>query len=147
MAKRLSKAAGGELVVCHVLPEPLRYGWGVFGGDPARKVEEDARAWCEAAPDDLVREAGTNGLEARAALRTGVAYQEIVALTLDGQADLIVLGTHGRGGMSRMLLGSVADRVIGLAPCAVLSFREPGDRPAARSVRSTRARRRTRWRL
>jgi nucleotide-binding universal stress UspA family protein len=131
MAKRLSKAAGGELVICHVLPEPLRYGRGVLGGDPARKVEEDARAWCEAALNDLVREARANGLEARAVLRTGVAHQEIVALTLDERADLIVLGTHGRGGMSRMLLGSVADRVIRLAPCAVLTVREPGDRSAA----------------
>jgi len=37
----------------------------------------------------------------------------------------VVMGTHGRGGMSRVLLGSVADRVIRLAPCPVLTVRKP----------------------
>jgi nucleotide-binding universal stress UspA family protein len=127
VAKRLSTAAGGELVVCHVLPENLRYGQDVFAGDRAINVG----AWAKAALDDLVREARANGLEARAALRTGVAHQEIVALAHDERADLIVIGTHGRGGMNRMLLGSVADRVIRLAPCAVLTVRQPGKVAAA----------------
>jgi len=44
---------------------------------------------------------------------------------------LIVIGTHGRAGMSRMLLGSVTDRVVRLAPCPVLTVREPGGELAA----------------
>jgi nucleotide-binding universal stress UspA family protein len=54
-----------------------------------------------------------------------VAYQEIVTLAVDERADLIVIGTHGRGGIDRALLGSVADRVVRLAPCPVLTVREP----------------------
>jgi nucleotide-binding universal stress UspA family protein len=65
------------------------------------------------------------GLSARAALRTGVAYAEIVATATDERADLIVIGTHGRGTFERALLGSVADRVVRLAPCPVLTVREP----------------------
>ena len=123
MAKRLGAAVGAELIVCHIVPEPLRYGQGVYAGDPADDV---ARAWVKAALDDLVEQARAEGLEARACLRRGLAYQEIVALARDERADLIVIGTHGRAGMSRMLLGSVTDRVVRLAPCPVLTVREPG---------------------
>jgi nucleotide-binding universal stress UspA family protein len=128
MAKRLSAAAGGELIVCHVFPEPLRYGQGVYAGDPASSV---ARGWVKAALDDLVEEARAKGLAARACVRHGVAYQEIVALARDERADLIVIGTHGRGGVARMLVGSVTDRVVRLAPCPVLTVGEPGRNGAA----------------
>lgn len=126
MAKRLSAAAGGELIVCHVFPESPRYGQGIYAGGLDPSVEQSARGWVKAALDDLVEEARAKGLGARACLRHGVAYREIVALTFDERADLIVIGTHGRGGMNRALLGSVADRVVRLAPCPVLTVREPG---------------------
>jgi nucleotide-binding universal stress UspA family protein len=48
-----------------------------------------------------------------------------VALARDERADLVVIGTTGRGGLNRALLGSVADRVVRLAPCPVLTVREP----------------------
>ena len=130
LAKRVSRATGGELIVSHVLPEPLRLGQVVFVGEPTSPAGQSARAWVEAALEDLVSEARAHGLEARAVLRTGVADEEIVALALDERADLIVIGTHGRGGMNRLLLGSVADRVIRRAPCPVLIVR-PLDKTAA----------------
>jgi len=77
------------------------------------------------------KQARAEGLEARACLRRGLADQEIVALARDERADLIVIGTHGRAGMSRMLLGSVTDRVVRLAPCPVLTVREPDGELAA----------------
>jgi len=61
----------------------------------------------------------------RTFVRTGSPYQEIVDLATDERADLVAMGTHGRSGMSRLLLGSVADRVIRLAPCPVLTVRKP----------------------
>ena len=51
--------------------------------------------------------------------------EEIVALATDELADLLVIGTDGRGGASRALLGSVADRVVRLAPCPVLTLHGP----------------------
>jgi len=65
-----------------------------------------------------------SGLRARWVVATGVPHEEIVAAAARERADLIVLSTHGRGGLDRALLGSVADRVIRLAPCPVLSARE-----------------------
>jgi nucleotide-binding universal stress UspA family protein len=53
-------------------------------------------------------------------VRTGDPAHEIVAAAREWEADLIVLGTHGRQGIGRMFLGSVAETVLRHAPCAVL---------------------------
>lgn len=73
MAKRLGAAVGAELIVSHIFPEPLRYGQGVYAGDPADDV---ARAWVKAALDDLVetgpgRRPGGPGLSASWPCRSG----------------------------------------------------------------------------
>ena len=52
-------------------------------------------------------------------------HQDIVQLAADERADIVIMGTHGRSGLSRMLLGSVAERVIHFAPCPVLTVRKP----------------------
>lgn len=56
----------------------------------------------------------------------GVPDEEIVRLARQLKADLIVMGTHGRTGLAHMLLGSVAERVIRLAPVPVLTVRRGG---------------------
>jgi nucleotide-binding universal stress UspA family protein len=56
--------------------------------------------------------------------RVGDASQHIVQLATDLRAELVVLGTHGRTGIKRWLLGSVAERVARLAPCPVLIVRK-----------------------
>jgi len=53
--------------------------------------------------------------------RTGDARDTILAAAKEVGADLIVIGTHGRRGLSRMLLGSVTDAVVRMAPCPVLT--------------------------
>ena len=125
LARRIAAAPGSALVLTHVLTEVPLYGEGVFNIETARKVRDGARKWAETALEDWVGKARAAGLSARAALRTGVPHEEIVALAQDERADLIVIGTHGRGGINRALLGSVADRVVRLAPCPVLTVREP----------------------
>ncbi|MBA2541903.1 MAG: universal stress protein [Deltaproteobacteria bacterium] len=60
-------------------------------------------------------------------LRTGDARDVIEATTTDVNADLIVMGTHGRRGISRALLGSVAETVVRSAPCPVLTVRTAKD--------------------
>lgn len=51
----------------------------------------------------------------------GCAGREIIRYAREKQIDLIVLGTHGRTGISRVILGSVAESVVRLAPCLVMS--------------------------
>lgn len=72
-----------------------------------------------------VKRATDAGLQAEASLVHGVAFQEIVDLAKAQQVDLIIMGTHGRTGLRHVLLGSVAEKVVRLAPCPVLVTRQP----------------------
>jgi nucleotide-binding universal stress UspA family protein len=121
LAQRLAKAVGAELVLTHALVET------VFYGDEASNpgVQESARQWVEGALEEWAAKARSAGLHVRVALRVGVPHQEIVDLATDERADLVVMGTHGLGGVSRVLIGSVADRVVRTASCPVLTVREP----------------------
>ena len=70
-----------------------------------------------ASPDPLI------SLEHR--LADGVAVTEIVGEAEKSHCDLIVMGTHGFTGLSRLLMGSVAEGVLRRAPCPVLTVKEP----------------------
>ena len=125
LAQRLAEAVGSELVLVHVLVTSPLFDEGPFSADRVRSVYEAARKWAEASLEEWATKAKGSGLRVRVALREGMPYREIVALATDERADLVVMRTHGRGGLDRALLGSVADRVVRLAPCPVLTVREP----------------------
>jgi|SRR5688572_7157928 len=124
-ARRLAGAFGSELIPVHVLVESPLWSEGPFNMDRVREVYDAARTSGRAELDRWAAEGTATGIKVRPVLRTGVPHEEIVALATDELADLLVIGTHGRGGLSRVLLGSVADRVVRLAPCPVLTVRGP----------------------
>jgi universal stress protein A len=77
--------------------------------------------------DDYASRVRAAGLECFTAVMIGVPFQAIVDAAQARQVDLIIMGTHGHSGIPHMLLGSVADRVLRLAPCPVLVVRSmPG---------------------
>jgi nucleotide-binding universal stress UspA family protein len=65
------------------------------------------------------------GLEGDSVIIHGVPFHEIIEAAKAQQVDLIVMGTHGRTGLQHMFLGSVAEKVVRLAPCPVLVARQP----------------------
>ena len=65
------------------------------------------------------------GLESAVMILHGIPFQAIVDVARDEQVDMIIMGTHGRTGLKHVLLGSVAEKVLRLAPCPVLITREP----------------------
>jgi nucleotide-binding universal stress UspA family protein len=74
----------------------------------------------------LITDEDRRDLHARAVQVTSVApAREIVSYAADAQIDVIVLGTHGRGPVAHLLMGSVAERVVRTAPCPVLTVRHP----------------------
>lgn len=80
----------------------------------------------------------------RGVLKPGTAYHAIAEAAQELKADLIVMGTHGRTGVSHLLMGSVAERVVRSAPCPVLTVNASKQRrrlAAAAPKRGTRARR------
>jgi nucleotide-binding universal stress UspA family protein len=87
--------------------------------EPARLAREARRTL-----DEQVRRIKVgHGTEAQAHLRLGGAAEEIVALAEDIEAGLIAMGSRGRGGIRRAFMGSVSERVVRHAHCAVLIIR------------------------
>ena len=102
VACAVAEQAGARLHVLHVVP-PVT--------DPSMGAERLAR----------VATSLGGGLPVETALLTGRAGRGIVDYARDKRIDLIVLGTHGRTGVSHAILGSVAETVVRLAPCLVLT--------------------------
>jgi universal stress protein A len=123
-AAGLAGALGAELVLLHVTSEaPL---WGETLYTPkVRAVFDSQRRWAADALAARVAALAGAGVTARAVVTTGVAWRQIVKAATDEKADVIVIGTHGRTGLDRILLGSVAERVLRHATCPVLTVR-PG---------------------
>jgi nucleotide-binding universal stress UspA family protein len=89
--------------------------------DLAARIGEAART----ALDAVVEQRQGRGVSIQGILREGVAWEEINAVADEMGADLIVIGTHGRRGLARALLGSVAENVIRTAHRPVLTIRGP----------------------
>lgn len=67
------------------------------------------------------------GLAAEVIIARGIPYKDIVDIAKDKHVDLIIMGSHGRTGFQHLMLGSVAERVLRLAPCPVMVIRETQD--------------------
>ena len=88
-------------------------------------VWEEQRRWVSQEVDRRVADAAARGLRSRAVVKMGPAAPGLVEAVTDVSADLLVVGTHGRTGLERVLLGSVAEQVVRTAPCAVLTVKSP----------------------
>ncbi len=73
--------------------------------------------------EDCISFCRKSGIEARGVVRHGVPYEEITSYAEEHDVDLIVMATHGHTGLSHILLGSVAEKVIHHASCPVLTTR------------------------
>ena len=113
-AIRFALSYGGEIEVVSVvdvLPE--------LYGDAPGLVDEligKAKGYAAAAVKTVI----DNGIKANSHVVEGVAYEVIPELARTLDAQVIVVGSHGRTGMRRLLLGSVAEKIIGYASCPVL---------------------------
>jgi nucleotide-binding universal stress UspA family protein len=87
--------------------------------DILRDIERDAQNHTQKALD-RVQQAGIQG---DSAIVEGLPFQAIIDIAKDKNVDLIVMGTHGRTGLIHVLMGSVAEKVVRLAPCSVLVTR------------------------
>jgi nucleotide-binding universal stress UspA family protein len=121
-ALKLCKLTGADLVVAHVLHFPPMVGSAFVPN--AEETEDAMRRWCTHRLDELAAKAVAAGVKAETALREGAhAHAGIAKLAEEKKATMIVLGTHGRTGLSKLVIGSVAARVITEAPCPVLTVR------------------------
>jgi nucleotide-binding universal stress UspA family protein len=124
-AAALAEKFGGELVLLHVVQDLTVFlPRDVTGMPSALPPADEMNA---AVRDGLTRFVQTSGLGQgvpRQEVREGAPHAQITAFAREAGVDLIVMGTHGRGGLSHMLLGSVTEKVVRTAPCPVLTVRE-----------------------
>ncbi len=124
-AVEFAKMNRADLVVLHVIPPPVP----IAAGDAymAPQVYEDldrsARAYASEKLTGLVTRAKKAGVAASALVRSGIVPDEIVRAARSRRADLIVIGTHGRTGLAKLFLGSVAARVVATATSPVMTVR------------------------
>ena len=125
LAGTLAERAGpAEVVLAHARFVPRELEAIALRGPSAVFAELERAAKGEL--DALVAELGDAGVRARAISREGRPDEVIVSIARDESADLIVMGTHGRRGVSHLFLGSVAERVLRLAPCPVATVGAAG---------------------
>lgn len=70
--------------------------------------------------EDVKKKVSSEGIKAEGIVREGEAYRVITELASKEKVGIIVMGSHGRTGLKRLLMGSVTEKVIGYAPCPVL---------------------------
>jgi nucleotide-binding universal stress UspA family protein len=117
----LAQRFGARLYLFHVPPDPgeaaeAEYPIGIF-----EIMQNDAHDRLL----HLLTDAEARDLRPECAMRVGTPAEEIVKYATEHDIDLIVLGTHGRRGVARLVLGSVAEQVVRTAPCPVLTAHYP----------------------
>ena len=123
-AVELASNLDGELVLFQAVVEAPLYGEGFLNIRESQKVYSAQRRWAEETLEARAAQLRQAGIKVSWRLQAGVPFEEIVKAAEEEHVDLIVMGTHGRSGLNRVLLGSVAERVIRLAPCPVLTVRQ-----------------------
>ena len=122
----MARDSGGELVIVHVEEPPVSYSVGeIYYGTVAPDREELERMLHAIRPSDL-----SVSYEHRLLWGDKSAADQIVDLANAERADLLVIGSHGRTGVRRLLLGSVAEAILRRASCPVMVIKQSCEQPA-----------------
>jgi nucleotide-binding universal stress UspA family protein len=123
-ALALARTNRASLTILHVIaPFAPTLGEGYVSPRTWESIEGQVRAQAQSQLAKLVARARKAGGRATSLLVEGPAADRIARAARARRADLVVMGTHGRSGLARLVIGSVAARVVGSAPCPVLTVR------------------------
>jgi nucleotide-binding universal stress UspA family protein len=127
-AKGVAAVYGARLDVLHVIEETVHPAFYGTGMTDIVELRPDIVVKAKAAMEKLFND--TPGPEVKVEYHAviGRAHQEIVQYATLEEKDLIIIATHGLSGLERMLLGSVAEKVVRRAPCPVLTVKASGNR-------------------
>ena len=118
-ATSLARDSGASITIVHVEEPPMAYGGGeLYVGDDEGHREELKKSLVQVVPPDP-------SIQFEHKLLIGDPATAIVQTAEDENADFIVIGTHGRTGLTRLLMGSVAEAVVRRAKCPVLTIKQP----------------------
>jgi len=116
-AMDFARAYGSALTVVSVVDMPAEF----YAEAP--EVMEDIIGNAKRYVEEVCRQAEAAGIRADSFVREGGAWETIAGLAREQKIEMIIMGSHGRTGLKRLLMGSVAEKVIGHAPCPVLVAR------------------------
>lgn len=122
-AVELARANRAELLLVHVLSPVLVPAETYMSVKAYENLWASTRASGQKGLAALAARARKAGVRVKSVLVQGVPHEQIVRVAKTKRADLIVMGTHGRSGLAKFFLGSVAGRVVAAAPCPVLTVR------------------------
>ncbi len=127
IARDEAKLHGAKIVLLHVidLPYQIQPDTAIVpeAGKAPISVKDYAVSTAQAHLDDLKDRLGKDGVTATGFIRVGHPVDEILRFIDDNDIDLVAMGTHGRTGLSHLLLGSVAERVVRSSKVPVLTIR------------------------
>jgi nucleotide-binding universal stress UspA family protein len=123
-AVELARKFDATITVLHAYQIPV-YGFPDAAYITASEVAAQISNAAQGRLDAILEDNKTSGVPMNAVLRDGVAWEEVNAVAVDIHADLIIIGTHGRRGLARALLGSVAENVIRTSSVPVLVIHGP----------------------
>jgi len=123
-AIELARRDRAPLLIAHVMTPPLpMLGDGYVSPTTWDEIERSYRKASQKKLDAAVARAKAAGVRARGMLLQGLPHEQIVRAARAQRARLLVVGTHGRSGVARFFVGSVAGRVVASAPCPVVTVR------------------------
>lgn len=124
-AIKLAKENDAELLVLHVIEPVTAYVTGEDFGSAGlyMKLEETTKKEAESSMHKLMDKLQKSKVKAKSLLLKGTPHDQIVKAAKNRNADMIVIGTHGRTGLSKLFMGSVAGKVVSTATCPVLTVR------------------------
>jgi nucleotide-binding universal stress UspA family protein len=129
LAQGLAVTHGADLVLLHVSPLPAGLGATSLirhaGHDDAVTVEEFVTEGALRMLEERAANLRAQGVEVRTMARVGEVSETILEVARDERVDVIVMGTHGRAGLGRLILGSVAEKVVRQAEVPVVTVRTP----------------------
>jgi nucleotide-binding universal stress UspA family protein len=130
VARDEAKAHGSSLTMLHVIELPYQFRPDTVivsdaSGAPVN-VRDYAISQAEAHLADLSARLAKDSATATSAVRIGRPVDEIAKFIDENAIDLVIMGTHGRGGLAHMLIGSVTERVVRTSKVPVLTVRHHG---------------------
>lgn len=119
----IARHYGAKLFVVHVVSS---VGYRIAGADTLRMATEKTQADMQQLQQTLLKSGTLADLPHEFIVCEGEVWQQIERIILQKRADIVVVGTHGRGGLGRFLLGSVAEQIFRQAQCPVVTVGPAG---------------------
>jgi len=120
-ALTMAKALDAKLTITSVLPPIITVPDQYIDAVVIDRLDRQAREWSTKHLHNLAARARKSGVKVAVVLRDGDPADQIVRACRASSSDLIVVGTHGRRGLPKFFLGSVAGRVVTMASCPVVT--------------------------